>query len=88
MKLYQAKVVLCASPEPSREKANLALTLANRRDDVVAHASFLDHPIAGLVDQARWETFLKENFAAQQCTVSITMSTLGETSETDSFYRL
>lgn len=68
------------------------MTLANRRDDVVAHASFFDHPIAGLVDQGQWETFLKENFAAQQCTVSVMINTLKEkgpeTSETDSFYWL
>lgn len=56
-----------------REKANLAVTLANKRDDVVAHASLLDHPVTGLVDQSQWETFLKENFAAQECTVRIVM---------------
>uniref|UniRef100_H3CZE4 Cilia and flagella associated protein 61 n=1 Tax=Tetraodon nigroviridis TaxID=99883 RepID=H3CZE4_TETNG len=50
------------------EKANLAVTLANGRGDVVAHASLFDHPVAGLVDQSEWETFLKENFAAHQCT--------------------
>lgn len=55
----------------SREKANLAVTLANGRGDVVAHASLFDHPVAGLVDQSEWETFLKENFAAHQCTVPI-----------------
>lgn len=55
----------------SREKANLAVTLANKRGDVVAHASLFDHPLAGLVDQSQWETFVKENFTVQQCTVRL-----------------
>lgn len=63
----------------SREKANLALTLANRRDDIVAHAAFFDHPVAGLVDQSQWETFLKENFDAKQCTVRIMVEVKGIT---------
>ncbi|KAG8011515.1 Cilia-and flagella-associated protein 61 [Nibea albiflora] len=50
------------------EKANLALTLSNERDDILAHASFFDHPVGGLVDQARWETFLQEHFRAEECT--------------------
>lgn len=56
-------------PLCSREKANLAVTLANGRGDVVAHAALLDHPVAGLVDQSQWETYLENNFVAQQCTV-------------------
>lgn len=47
------------------------MTLANEKDDVVAHACFLDHPVAALVDQSEWETFLKGNFNVQQCTVCI-----------------
>ncbi|TMS12430.1 Cilia- and flagella-associated protein 61 [Larimichthys crocea] len=50
------------------EKANLALTLSNERDDILAHASFFDHPVGGLVDQARWETFLQKHFRAEECT--------------------
>uniref|UniRef100_A0A673B1J1 Cilia and flagella associated protein 61 n=1 Tax=Sphaeramia orbicularis TaxID=375764 RepID=A0A673B1J1_9TELE len=50
------------------EKANLAVTLANEKDDIVAHASFFDHPYGGLVDQAQWEPFLQEHFSAEKCT--------------------
>ncbi|TKS75347.1 Cilia- and flagella-associated protein 61 [Collichthys lucidus] len=50
------------------EKANLALTLSNERDDILAHASFFDHPVGGLVDQARWETFLQKHLRAEECT--------------------
>lgn len=56
---------------PSREKANLAVTVANEEDDIVAHASFLDHPVGELVDQADWELFLHQNFSTESCTVCI-----------------
>lgn len=45
------------------------MTLANETDHIVAQASFFDHPVACLVDQTQWETFLKESFGVQQCTV-------------------
>ncbi|KAF0023962.1 hypothetical protein F2P81_024592 [Scophthalmus maximus] len=50
------------------EKANLAVTVANEEDDIVAHASFLDHPVGELVDQADWELFLHQNFSTESCT--------------------
>ncbi|XP_076612600.1 cilia- and flagella-associated protein 61 [Chaetodon auriga] len=50
------------------EKANLAVTLANEKDDVLAHASFFDHPVGDLVDQTLWEPFLQKHFRAAQCT--------------------
>ncbi|KAM8832271.1 cilia- and flagella-associated protein 61 [Spinachia spinachia] len=50
------------------EKANLAVTLANEREDILAHASFFDHPIGDLVDQAHWEPFLHKHFGAKRCT--------------------
>ncbi|XP_040920588.1 cilia- and flagella-associated protein 61 [Toxotes jaculatrix] len=50
------------------EKANLAVTLANEKDDIVAHASFFDHPVGDLVDQAHWEPFLQKHFSAENCT--------------------
>lgn len=61
---------LC-SPSPSREKANLAVTLANEKDDIVAHASFFDHPLGDLVDPAHWEPFLQKHFRAEKCAVCI-----------------
>ncbi|XP_070782300.1 cilia- and flagella-associated protein 61 [Enoplosus armatus] len=50
------------------EKANLAVTLANEKDDILAHASFFDHPVGDLVDQTHWETFLQKHFSAEKCT--------------------
>ncbi|CAL8312281.1 unnamed protein product [Lota lota] len=46
------------------ERANLAVTLASERGEVVAHACFLDHPIAGLVDQDHWESYIHQHFQA------------------------
>ncbi|KAM6915075.1 cilia- and flagella-associated protein 61 [Xenentodon cancila] len=50
------------------EKANLAVTVADGKDHVLAHASFLDHPAEELVDQAHWEPFLHQHFSADDCT--------------------
>ncbi|KAF3850257.1 hypothetical protein F7725_019976 [Dissostichus mawsoni] len=50
------------------EKANLAVTLANEREEILAHASFFDHPVGDLVDQTRWEAFLQKHFSAETCT--------------------
>ncbi|XP_047429100.1 cilia- and flagella-associated protein 61 [Mugil cephalus] len=50
------------------EKANLAVTLANEKDDILAHASFFDHPIGDLVDPALWEPFLQKHYSAEKCT--------------------
>ncbi|KAJ4928863.1 hypothetical protein JOQ06_004485 [Pogonophryne albipinna] len=50
------------------EKANLAVTLANEREEILAHASFFDHPVGDLVDQTCWEAFLQKHFSAETCT--------------------
>ncbi|XP_042359745.1 cilia- and flagella-associated protein 61 [Plectropomus leopardus] len=50
------------------EKANLAVTLANQKDEVLAQASFFDHPVGDLVDQALWEPFLQKHFSTEKCT--------------------
>ncbi|XP_067338889.1 cilia- and flagella-associated protein 61 isoform X1 [Channa argus] len=50
------------------EKANLAVTLVNEKDDILAHASFFDHPLGDLVDQAHWEPFLQKHFSSTKCT--------------------
>ncbi|KAM4522169.1 cilia- and flagella-associated protein 61 isoform 2-T2 [Odontesthes bonariensis] len=52
----------------SLEKVNLALTVADERDDILAHASFSDYPIGDLVDQAQWEPFLHKHFNTETCT--------------------
>ncbi|KAM7368322.1 hypothetical protein PAMP_014550 [Pampus punctatissimus] len=49
------------------EKANLAVTLANQKDDILAHASFFDYPVGDLVDQAHWEPFLQKHFRVEKC---------------------
>ncbi|XP_077409752.1 cilia- and flagella-associated protein 61 [Vanacampus margaritifer] len=50
------------------EKANLAVTLADEEGQVVAHASFFDHPAEALVDTSHWETFLCKHFKADALT--------------------
>ncbi|XP_067427647.1 cilia- and flagella-associated protein 61 [Thunnus thynnus] len=57
------------------EKANLAVTLANEKDDILAHASFFDHPVGDLVDQAHWEPFMQKHFRAEKCTPFNTLFT-------------
>ncbi|KAG9283109.1 cilia- and flagella-associated protein 61 isoform X1 [Astyanax mexicanus] len=44
------------------EKANLAVTLSTAKNQILAHAAFLDHPIGDLVDQASWEEFLQIHY--------------------------
>uniref|UniRef100_K7FZN4 Cilia- and flagella-associated protein 61 N-terminal domain-containing protein n=1 Tax=Pelodiscus sinensis TaxID=13735 RepID=K7FZN4_PELSI len=50
------------------EKANLAVTLSNEKNEVIAHAAFLDYPNWNIVDQADWESFLHENYSNEKCT--------------------
>nr|XP_043905721.1 cilia- and flagella-associated protein 61 [Solea senegalensis] len=53
------------------EKANLAVTVADDSDSVVAHASFLDYPPADLVDPAHCELFLQKHFTAGNCCTTL-----------------
>ncbi|XP_056099351.1 cilia- and flagella-associated protein 61 [Rhinichthys klamathensis goyatoka] len=50
------------------EKANLAVTLSTTKSVVLAHASFSDHPIEELVDQACWENLLQNHVDGQKFT--------------------
>ncbi|XP_026196590.1 cilia- and flagella-associated protein 61 [Anabas testudineus] len=50
------------------EKANLAVTLANEKDEILAHASFFDHPVGDLVDPANWQPFLQKLSNTHKCT--------------------
>ncbi|NXB04019.1 CFA61 protein, partial [Cnemophilus loriae] len=50
------------------ELSNLALTLCNEENEVIAHAAFLDYPNWNITDQAEWEPFLHENYANHKCT--------------------
>lgn len=49
------------------------MTLANEKDDILAHASFFDHPVGDLVDQTHWERFMQKHFSAEKCTVCISL---------------
>ncbi|XP_050171715.1 cilia- and flagella-associated protein 61 isoform X1 [Myiozetetes cayanensis] len=50
------------------EKSNLALTLCNEKNEIIAHAAFLDYPNWNITDQADWEPFLHKNYANLKCT--------------------
>ncbi|XP_014817952.1 PREDICTED: cilia- and flagella-associated protein 61 [Calidris pugnax] len=50
------------------EKSNLALTLCNEKNEVIAHAAFLDYPNWNITDQSDWESFLRENYSNDKCT--------------------
>ncbi|NXR66662.1 CFA61 protein, partial [Rhadina sibilatrix] len=50
------------------ELSNLALTLSNEKNEVIAHAAFLDYPNWNITDQAEWELFLHENYTNNKCT--------------------
>ncbi|KAL2305611.1 hypothetical protein Nmel_003493, partial [Mimus melanotis] len=50
------------------ELSNLALTLCNEKNEVLAHAAFLDYPNWKITDQAEWEPFLHKNYTNNKCT--------------------
>ncbi|KAM3841985.1 cilia- and flagella-associated protein 61 [Vipera latastei] len=50
------------------EKANLAVTVINDKNVSVAHAAFLDYPNWGVVDEANWEVYMKQNYPETKCT--------------------
>ncbi|NWY21088.1 CFA61 protein, partial [Aphelocoma coerulescens] len=50
------------------EISNLALTLCNEKNEVIAHAAFLDYPNWNITDQAEWEPFLRDNYTNNKCT--------------------
>ncbi|NXG17049.1 CFA61 protein, partial [Grallaria varia] len=50
------------------EKSTLALTLCNEKNEVIAHAAFLDYPNWNITDQADWEPFLHKNYTNHKCT--------------------
>ncbi|XP_071661674.1 cilia- and flagella-associated protein 61 isoform X2 [Patagioenas fasciata] len=50
------------------EKSNLALTLCNEKEVVIAHAAFLDYPNWDITDQSKWESFLHANYINNECT--------------------
>lgn len=47
-----------------REKAVLAVTLCNDREEILGHAAFFDYPNTD-VDSATWETWFQETYGDQ-----------------------
>lgn len=54
-----------------REKSNLAVTLVNSDNEIVAHAAFFDYPMIPTVDQSKWEDWLRTKYECKKATVSI-----------------
>ncbi|KAJ8389365.1 hypothetical protein AAFF_G00120730 [Aldrovandia affinis] len=50
------------------EKANLAVTVTNSKNEVLAHAAFLDHPSSDIIDPADWEPWFRKHFSSDKCT--------------------
>ncbi|XP_068931588.1 cilia- and flagella-associated protein 61 [Petaurus breviceps papuanus] len=50
------------------EKANLAITLCNERDEILAHATFVDYPNWGIAKQDEWLAIFCELDSELQCT--------------------
>ncbi|XP_072167121.1 cilia- and flagella-associated protein 61-like [Diadema setosum] len=50
------------------EKAVLAVTLNNEREEILAHAAFFDYPNVDTVDHAEWQEWLNEFYDTEQCT--------------------
>lgn len=47
------------------------MTVINDKNVSVAHAAFLDYPNWGIVDEANWEAYMKQNYPETKCTVSM-----------------
>jgi hypothetical protein len=52
------------------EKANLAVTLVNANNEVIAFAAFFDYPNIPTIDQALWEEWLSSKYECTKATVS------------------
>ncbi|XP_075123727.1 cilia- and flagella-associated protein 61 [Leptodactylus fuscus] len=51
------------------EKSNLAVTISDEENNVVAHAAFLDYPSWDVTDQAEWEEWMYKNYEeVDKCT--------------------
>ncbi|XP_072032047.1 cilia- and flagella-associated protein 61-like [Amphiura filiformis] len=50
------------------EKAVLAVTLNNEKEDVLAHAAFFDYPNIASVDSAEWQDWMTAHYDYDKCT--------------------
>lgn len=53
-----------------REKANLAITLCNDKEEIMAHATFVDYPNWNVANQEEWVHVFWELDKELPCTVS------------------
>lgn len=54
------------------EKAVLAITLCNAREEVLGHAAFFDYPNLLSVERTKWEAWFQENYDSK-CTALNTL---------------
>ncbi|OWF50418.1 cilia- and flagella-associated protein 61-like isoform X2 [Mizuhopecten yessoensis] len=55
------------------EKAVLAVTLCNDKEDILGHAAFFDYPNIPEVDQASWESWIKNSYGNEKSTALNTL---------------
>ncbi|XP_068088540.1 cilia- and flagella-associated protein 61 isoform X2 [Hyperolius riggenbachi] len=56
------------------EKSNLAVTISTKENNIIAHATFLDYPSCGVVDQSEWEEWMHKHYAeSNSCTALNTL---------------
>ena len=55
------------------EKAVLAVTLSNDRDDVLGHAAFFDYPNVPGVEPSNWEEWLSKYYDTKKCNAMNTL---------------
>lgn len=61
---------VCNSNHFHREKANLAITLHNDQEEIMAQATFLDYPNWNIATQDDWVSVFRELDSDIPCTVS------------------
>ena len=55
------------------EKAVLAVTLCNEKEEILGHAAFFDYPNIPNVDPAKWEEWMADNYNGAKCTALNTL---------------
>ena len=66
--MYTVHVMVCCY----RERANLAITLAGKDDEVLAFGALFDYPTsANTVDAANWEEWIHANFECKLANVRL-----------------
>lgn len=63
-------ICVCNFNHFHREKANLAITLYNDKEEIMAQATFLDYPNWNVAKQDDWVSVFRELDSEIPCTVS------------------